>query len=117
MSNNQKIFFPGEKMLKAPTEANITEQMVLFGRFHQTFWLLVVPAHIGPHGSTTPSRGLTPQVARMPLHHRYLNVDPYLYVGGHEDWKAHPALANLSGFKGMERFIGILTVAIQRWVV
>ena len=37
----------------------------------------------------------------MPLHHRFLNVDPYLWVGGHEDWAAHPALAGgLVGFKG-----------------
>ena len=84
----------GEKSLKSTIESNVTEQMVLFGRFHQTFWLLVVPAHLGT------SSTLAPQVGRMPLHHRYLNVDPYLYVGGHEDWKAHPSLAGLVGFKG-----------------
>lgn len=73
--------------------------MVLFGRFHQTFWLLVIPA---PSSSSVNNntQQLKPLVGRMPLHHRYLNVDPYLYVGGHEDWRCHPALTGLVGFKG-----------------
>lgn len=85
-----------EKVLRTSIEANITEQMVLFGRFHQTFWLLVIPAHL----SSTDKTQLVPQVGRMAIHHRYLNVDPYLYVGGHDDWQSHSTLANLVGFKG-----------------
>lgn len=80
-------------MLKVSTEPNITEQMVLFGRFRQVFWLLVVPSGVG--------KKLRPQIGRTPLHQTIFNVDPFLYVGGHEDWHAHPALYNYTGFKGI----------------
>ncbi|UXI21239.1 hypothetical protein NH340_JMT07182 [Sarcoptes scabiei] len=82
----------GESSVKAPIETNITEQMVLFGRFKQIFWLLVIP-------NLFDSK-LKPQIGRTPLHKTTLDVDPFLYVGGHEDWSSHTALSGLQGFKG-----------------
>lgn len=87
--------FPGERTLKTTTESNMTEQMVLFGRYRQLFWLLVIPS--GMDSKLRPQVGQTFTV----LHEKHSNIDPYLYVGGHDDWKTHPALYNLTGFKGL----------------
>ncbi|KAH7642766.1 hypothetical protein DERF_003974 [Dermatophagoides farinae] len=84
----------GERTLKTTTESNMTEQMVLFGRYRQLFWLLVIPS--GMDSKLRPQVGQTFTV----LHEKHSNIDPYLYVGGHDDWKTHPALYNLTGFKG-----------------
>ncbi|OTF72473.1 hypothetical protein BLA29_005329 [Euroglyphus maynei] len=94
----------GERTLKTTIETNMTEQMVLFGHYRHLFWLLIIPSEM--NNKLRPqvghvSNNSTTQIDSLTYRKHHLNLDPrYLFVGGHDDWNAHPALLNLTGFKG-----------------
>lgn len=93
-----------ERSLEMSTAANLTEQMVLFGRYRQLFWLLVVPEFGGNNNNnnitTSTNNNLVPLVGHIQATTELFNIEPFLFVGGHEQLRTHPALARLKGFKG-----------------
>ncbi len=88
--NDCKIIL-GIESLSTAIDTNLTEQMVLFGHHKQFVWLIVVPPD---------NQKIKPIIGKTPLSFKSLNVSPFLYAGGHENFKGHPFLHSLTGFQG-----------------
>lgn len=65
----------------------LIEHIVLVGHHKRFVWLMV-------DNSENIITGRTPK------YYKFLNVSPYLFVGGHETFTQHPFLKLLRGFKG-----------------
>ena len=82
-------FTSGEQIqtIQSHLPANITEQMVLLGRFRNTFWLLVIPAEESSNFTTQESpqniqnnQNLHPQIGRLPGRYDF-TLGPNLIIG------------------------------------
>lgn len=74
-------------MLSNEINDTLTEHIVLVGHHKRFVWLVV-------DNSENIITGRTPK------YYKFLNVSPYLFVGGHETFIQHPFLNLLRGFKG-----------------